>query len=148
MRHWFLIFMIALLPLHGWTSEAMATGMAAGKIQQIYQAKQFQSAINTIATTAHPASDESTFDHHKSALESAQTQADCAGHNSADEAQSGSSGTLHCDSCSACQACHTVALSHTAAALAAVFHPLALPQLAATHFASADTALRHKPPIS
>ena len=145
MRHWFLIFMIALLPLHGWTSEAMATGMATGKIQQIHQAKQFQDAINTIATTEHLASDEATFDYQKPALESAQMQADCAGHNPADETHSSNS---HCDSCSACQACHTVALSHTAAALAAVFHPLALPQLAAAHFASADTAPRQKPPIS
>ena len=148
MRHWFLIFMIALLPLHGWTSEAMATGMATGKIQQIHQAKQFQDAINTIASTAHPASDEATFYHKKSALESVQTQADCAGHDSTDEAQSGHSGNSHCDSCSACQACHTVALSHVAAVLSLIFHPLALPQLAAAHFASADNAPRQKPPIS
>ena len=148
MRHWFLIFMIALLPLHGWTSEAMATGMATGEIQQIHQAKQFKIAINSIATTEHAASDEATFDHHKPALESKKVQADCAGHNSADEAHSSYSGNSHCDSCSACQACHTVALSHTAAVLSLVFHPLALPQLAAPHFASADTALRQKPPIS
>lgn len=139
MRHLFLIFLIALLPLRGWVSDAMATGMAAGQVQQM------QVAINSIATHAHATSAEANFHHETAVPEAAQTLADCAGHGSEENAYAGNS---HCDSCSACQACHTVALSHAAPILSSVFHAFALPHAAADQFASADAALRQKPPIS
>ena len=139
MRHLFLIFLMALLPLRGWVSDAMATGMAAGQVQQM------QIAIKIIATNAHAASEEADFEHEISVPEAAQTLADCAGHGSEENAHAGNS---HCDSCSACQACHTVALSHSAPILSSVFHAFALPHAAADQFASAETALRQKPPIS
>ena len=140
MRHLLLILMIALLPLRGWAGDAMATGMAAGQVQQMQQR---QHATEIIATYAHPESVTAHFYHGPAAPDTGLTGADCAGHGGEDVDAS------HCDTCSACQACHTVALSHSAAiALSTVFQAFSLPHSAADQFASADAALRQKPPIS
>ena len=136
MRRLLLILMIALLPLRGWAGDAMATGMAAGQAQQM---QQMHVATENIATHAHPASAKADFYHETVALP------DCAGHDAGNGDHAGNS---HCDTCSACQACHTVALTHSAPDIAPVFHAFALPYSAADQFASADAALRQKPPIS
>ena len=133
MRRLLLILMIALLPLRGWAGDAMATGMAAGQIAQL------QVATKSIATHAHPAGAKADFYHQMAALP------DCAGHDAGDGDHAGDS---HCNTCSACQACHTVALTHSAPDVAPVSHAFALPYSAADQFASADAALRQKPPIS
>ena len=66
----------------------------------------------------------------------------------------GATASAHCDdtqpgqTCQSCQACHTVAITPVTALLPAAFSTPAVPQAAAIQFASADTALSQKPPIS
>lgn len=139
MRHLILILMIALLPLRGWAGDVMATGMAAEKVQQMQQER---SATESIATQAHPAIDTAGFDHASAVHVATPAVADCAGHGA--EVADAS----HCDTCSACQACHTVAIADSAPAVPPTFQAFAPPQAAAYQFASADAALRQKPPIS
>ena len=136
MRHLLLILMIALLPLRGWAGDAMATGMAAGQVAQM------RVATVNIASQAHAASVTAHFDHETPVSDSVRTVADCAGHGADDTDAS------HCDTCSACQVCHTVALANSTPKLASIFQAFALPHSAADQFASADAALRQKPPIS
>lgn len=142
MRHLLLILMIALLPLRGWVSDAMATGMAAGQVEQLQQR---QVAIKSIAIHAHEVNGKAHLEHEMAVVDVAQTPADCAGHEQESKADAGAS---HCDSCSACQACHTVALSSFSSLQFTAFHAFAAPHAASAQFASADAALRQKPPIS
>ncbi|WP_411878785.1 hypothetical protein [Polaromonas sp. YR568] len=118
--------LIALLPLRGWMGDAMATQMAAGQLQH------HQAQAADPAHAGHPA------------------QTAPAPHDCADPADNGSTHAAggHCESCAACQACHTVALSLAATGLMPVFSALRLASPAADLFASADAALRKKPPIS
>jgi len=138
MRHLFLIFMIALLPLRGWISDAMATGMVATQVQQ-------QIAAKVRVLHAHEAGVQAHQDTETVVSDAAQTVADCSGHASGAEPHAADT---HCDSCSVCQACHTVALSPTATDVTAVFNLSMLPCAAVAQFASAETALGQKPPIS
>jgi len=135
MRHLLFAVLIALLPLRGWVGDAMATQMAAGQLQH----QQKQAAIP--AEHGHEALDTAHDGHH------AETP---ALHDCADQTADGGSHSAdgHCETCAACQACHTVALSLAAANLMPVFSTPTLPRQAADSFASADTALRQKPPIS
>ena len=142
MRHLLVILMIALLPLRGWAGDAMATGMAAGQVAQMQQR---QIATKSIASYADVVSVKADFDHETAVLDAVRTVADCAGHGAEDTDHGGGS---HCDTCSACQACHTVALAHAAHKVSSTFQAFALPQSAVDQFASADAALRQKPPIS
>lgn len=139
MRHLLLILMIALLPLRGWTGDAMATGMAAGQMAQILQG---QIATESVAVHAHAASEEAHFDQDVAVQQASPMAADCAGHG----ADNGDAS--HCDTCSACQACHAVALAQSAPKALCTFQAFSLPRSAADQFASADAALRQKPPIS
>ena len=140
MRYWFFIIMIALLPLRGWVSDAMATNMAAPQVQHTQQI-----ATKAIATHAHDTGAKAHFDHEFVVAEAAPTAADCPGHAFVDEAHAADT---HCESCSVCQACHTVALSPAAAEASAVFNLSTLPCAATAQFASAETALGEKTPIS
>ena len=128
MRHFFLILMIALLPLRGWVSDAMATDMAAAGAQQTQQV-----ATKSMVASLHEAVEKTTL-----------AAADCADHALGAEPHAPDA---HCDSCSACQACHTVALSPEAA-VAAVFNLRTPPRAAVARFASAEAAPGQKPPIS
>lgn len=139
MRHLFFIFMIALLPLRGWVSDAMATGMLATQVQQQ------QTATKIVATHAHEMGTQAHQDAGKLVSDAAQTAADCAGHVSGAEPHTADT---HCDSCSVCQACHTVALSPTGTDVTAVFNLSMLPWAAIAQFTSAETALGEKTPIS
>ena len=139
MRHLLLILMIALLPLRGWAGDAMATGMA---VVQLSQTQQRQIATESIAAHAHAESEKGHFDHETTAPQASPMAADCAGHGADDGDAS------HCDACSACQACHAVALAHSAHKAPSTFQAFSLPHSAADQFASADAALRQKPPIS
>lgn len=140
MRHLFLIFMIALLPLRGWVSDAMATGMLASEVQQHQQ-----TATKKVVTHGHEAGTKAHQDTQTVMAEAAQTAADCSGHASGAEPHAADN---HCESCSVCQACHTVALSPAAAGVTAVFDLRTLPRAAVAQFASAEAALGQKPPIS
>ena len=142
MRHLLLILMIALLPLRGWAGDAMATEMAAGQVAQV---QQMHVATKSIAAKDHAASVKAYFDHETAVPDAVRTVADCAGHGAEDTDHGGGS---HCDTCSACQACHTVALAHAAPNVSSTFQAFSLPHSAADQFASADAALRQKPPIS
>jgi hypothetical protein len=154
MRFLILALMIALLPLRGWVSDAMATGMAASQMGPVH--KQAEVAINLVAINAHHHWDKATFEGKKASfdpqnplLEAKDTQTsatqDCEGHAKTDEVASAGA---HCDSCPACQACHTVALSAPAVDLNLTFSSRSQPRPAAAHFASATAALGQKPPIS
>lgn len=140
MRHLLLALLIALLPLRGWVGDAMATQMAAGQIQhsQIQQ----HGATKTIADHQDGIWAAAHFDHEEVA-EAAEP--DCAGHSTGESTHAADG---HCESCAACQACNTVALSLTGPDLSPAFNALTLPHSAADQFASADAALRQKPPIS
>ena len=140
MRHLFLIIMIALLPLRGWVSDAMATGMAATEVQS----KQ-QIAIKIEANNADDAAAKANFDLETMTTETGLIAADCSDHAFGTHLHTADA---HCDSCSACQACHTVALSPAAAEASAVFNLGTLPRAAAAQFASAEAVLGEKTPIS
>jgi hypothetical protein len=154
MRFFVLALMIALLPLRGWAGEVMATEMASSQIS--HQHEQLDNAIELVAGHAHKQVVSATFEGQKAAfevqkppLEAKDTQSaamhDCEGHGKADETAPADG---HCDLCAACQACHTVALSTAAVSLNLTFSSRTLPRPAATHFASATSALSQKPPIS
>jgi hypothetical protein len=139
MRHLFLVLMIALLPLRGWVGDVMATEMASPR------AAQLQLATEMIAADAHVESNGGHFDHAAMAAGPAQAQPDCAGHGAGDAS---ATADAHCDSCTLCQACHNIALSPAApAALPVLARPAPAHSPLAT-FASADSALGQKPPIS
>jgi len=137
MRHFLLILMIALLPLRGWVSDAMATGMAAAGAQQV--------ATKAMAASLHESVEEANLLLQTEMAQATSAAADCADHALGGELHAPDA---HCDSCSACQACHTVALSPEAAAVAAVFDLRTPPRAAVAQFASAEAALGQKPPIS
>jgi len=151
MRHLLLALLIAVLPLRGWVGDAMATQMAAGQIQHSQsqqhgqQHGQQHSATKMIAEHQDDTLAAAHFDHEEAAAAPQAAGPDCAGHG-AGENTHGADG--HCESCAACQACNAVALSLTVPDRGPVLIPLALSLSAADSFASADAALRQKPPIS
>ena len=141
MRHLFFILMIALLPLRGWVSDAMATGMVTANMQQ-------QSVAMTAPTHAHEAGMQAHQDTQTlvaDTSEIAETMGDCSSHAFGEDQNAGDT---HCNTCSACQACHTVALSTSTGELITTFNPRTLPRAAVTQFVSAERALDQKPPIS
>ena len=120
MRYLIVALMIFLLPLRGWTGDAMATHMAV---------------------TAVSSETGATHTQEKSAL------TDCAGHQGGGQADSSVSDSAKAGTCQVCQACHTVALSSSTGLDSVLF--VAPPPLLVTtaQFTSADTALGQKPPI-
>ena len=120
MRYLVVAFMIFLLPLRGWTGDAMATHMASTSVS---------SATGAAGT------------HEKSAA------TDCAGHAVGEQADLSVSKNTDGETCQACQACHTVALSSSTAIDSVLFVAPSPPLVAAAQFSSADTALGQKPPI-
>jgi hypothetical protein len=136
MRHLLFAVLIALLPLRGWVGDAMATQMAAGKIQ--HQAAQ-------IAAEAGHLHEDMEMAHTGHATETPALH-DCAGQPADGDNSHAADG--HCETCAACQACHTVALTPAAPDLPPYFSASTPPLPVADPFASADAALRQKPPIS
>ena len=149
-----IIFMVTLLPLRGWASEVMATGMASNQIERKHPQPEY--AIKLIASNSHinwatayfygstTNSDAQKPRFEATAAKSTVTS-NCEGHV---EADSTVPADAHCDSCPACQACHTMALSAAAINLNPTFSSRTLPRPAAADFASAIAALGQKPPIS
>jgi len=149
MRRPLFIAMIFLLLLRGWVGDAMATGMAAGHLQQLSPATEF------VAAHAHESRADGHLDHDmamepvESMMHAAATPPDCAGHASGQSSEPLSpESTGHCDSCAACQACNTVALSPVTTRTASLAIPPALAHSPAARFASAVATLGQKPPIS
>ncbi len=138
-----LALMIVLLPLRGWTGDAMATQMASGMAAA--------ATANTPSSHLH-APDAEAAAHHDMAMESPETMLsmhDCAGHAAVAEAvQDDATPASPCGSCEACQACHTIALFHEGSTTPLVQRAPGTSVSAATRFISADTALNQKPPIS
>ncbi|MBX3657482.1 MAG: hypothetical protein KF740_03515 [Ramlibacter sp.] len=134
MRRWFLIVMIALLPLRVWAGDVMASQML---MQQL-------NAINTVANNGHPKRASVALDSEMAAT----PHADCAGHGSAagpgDDAPAG----MDCSTCVACQVCHSLALMALPApqATSGAWHHA--PAGGALAYSSAPVALGFKPPIS
>jgi len=140
MHRLFLIFLIALLPLRGWVSDAMATTMGTQQVQ-----KQPPAATKTIADHTHEVGSKAHLDTEIVMKQALRKAADCASHASGAAPHAADT---HCESCSVCQACHTVALSPAAADTSVVFNLNTLPRAFIAQFASAETALGQKPPIS
>lgn len=138
MRHLFLIIMIVLLPLRGWISDAMATGIVTAQVQQ-------QTASKMVAPHVHEAGMQAHQDTEVVVAAASQTAADCSGHASGVDDHADNT---HCNSCSVCQACHTVVLSPEAADVIIAFNPRTLPRAVVAQFVSAEAALGQKPPIS
>lgn len=138
MRHFFLIFMITLLPVRGWIGDAMATGMVDTQVRQ-------QTAAKVGALHAHEAGVQSHLDAEEVVPDTVQAVADCSAHVFGAELHAAAT---HCESCSVCHACHTVVLSATATDVTAVFNLSMLPCEAVTQFSSAETVLGEKTPIS
>ena len=138
MRHLFFILMIALLPLRGWVSDAMATSMVTAQVQQ-------HGTIKTIATNAHDAWTNAQKDARTAVVDAQQADGDCVEHTAGDVNHEADA---HCNACSACQACHAVALSLVAAHMTTASNPRTLPRAAVAQFVSAERALDQKPPIS
>ncbi|WP_367846304.1 hypothetical protein [Rhodoferax sp. WC2427] len=129
MRRFFLILMIALLPLRGWAGEVMAMDILA----------QHAPAIQKVAAHAHHTVESSTFD--------MEMQADC--HGAAEAAHSDAdASTSHCGTCPLCQMCHTVAAPAPFFAIPTPWLPHAQPTTGPARFASAPAAFALKPPIS
>ena len=133
MRHLILAFMIVLLPLRGWTGDAMATQMASAAV-----------AIESVAAHAQKISATATIGPQSQVMpdchEAVSSQPDTG------KTASHETGNDHCGTCLACQACHTVALLP---ALLEVPAGWVSPQLrpARSAFTSAAAALGQKPPI-
>lgn len=123
-----LTLMIVLLPLRGWTGDAMAVvTMAAG--------------TSTAVSGAHAHSQESATAH------------DCHGLDAADANGAGASpepDQVHdvCAACALCQICHAVALTQPAADAAAFFATGAQPRSALPADLSATPLPGFKPPIA
>lgn len=130
MRHWFLILMIALLPLRGWAGDMMASHALGQRIAA------------ATSVSAAPA-----------VLKSAETPVmhdDCPGHAAKpaapDVAPAGVASD--CGNCTACQVCHSVAMTVSVVPPVLPAAPHARPLQAGVPFASAEPVPGIKPPIS
>ena len=121
MARLFILFLIALLPLRGWTAERMV----------------FQMERGTPVVVLSQAADNAMSD-------------DCALHMqmaSGHAAKDTAHGSDH-KGCQSCQLCMPLAGLHSAAALAVATIPQVLPLMRSSRFVSADPAQGVKPPIS
>ena len=140
MRHLFIAFLIALLPLRSWVSDAMATTMSAYPADSTLQV-----ATKMVASDVYQSGIKDHTNPESTAPAAIQAAVNCAEHATTADVYEAD---LHCDSCSACQTCHAVALCPSTADVAAVFSLNTLPRTAAAQFSSASTAFGEKPPIS
>ena len=173
MRFVLFALMIVLLPLRGWMSDAMATSMAVAELAAPSHAlhaikSRAEQVTNTAANgvfngktevlTGHeharqPSADASAGDSVSVSVSvsgnhrvenAAVTTPDCVGHTGGSEAATSDA----CGVCAACVACHLSALQPCAVMAQLFSLPSPTPLLARQGFASADTALNQKPPIS
>jgi hypothetical protein len=126
MRHWFLVLMIALLPLRGWVGDAMAVEMLV------------QPAHATMAMSGHGADHASD---HGAGLHAEQAQCACDEHAAAAEDKADHQ---H----SACDVCNVPALAMAFAGLQTPASAYAQLAVMAEPFASSEAQRGIKPPIS
>ena len=131
MRRWFILIMIALLPIRGWVGDVMAADMVT---QRIASVAQIPLQVQQPADAA------------------ADSHADCHGKAAADNPASQPAGdsktaTVDCGNCTSCQVCHSVAMAPKALANPVAPAHSAAPSPRRTHFASAEPARGFKPPI-
>ena len=130
MLRWFLMLMIALLPLRGWVGSAMAHEPGTGVTM----------AVQAHVAQAHAADAD------------AAAHEDCMGHEAAapaaDAAPESDSAGFACPTCADCQACSAVGLATAAASLIPLSFDRPQPAAPVVGFASADPAPGFKPPIS
>jgi MinD superfamily P-loop ATPase len=119
MRVVFLILLMVLTPLRGWTNDVMATRMASP----------LPAASQAAVTEAHT---------HCEEMAAADAQAAPA---------SPAQKSLHCDNCSFCQMCFAVAMPVTLALAPQLAGHHTPPALQEEPFRSAALSLGHKPPI-
>jgi hypothetical protein len=144
MRFFVLVLMMVLLPLRGWTGDAMATDMAvSAAAQQMHQTATAEKADAHLGHEGH--SDHAA---HEAQSEVTTNTADCLSHADCDQTHNAGHSAGHCESCSACQACHNVALLVGSDELKPRLNSLWTSTKAADPFASADAAHDQKPPIS
>ena len=132
MRRWFILIMIALLPIRGWVGDVMAADMVTQRLATLAQ-----------VTVMAPQPADATADPH----------ADCHGKAAAHSPASPPAGhsdmaVTDCGNCTSCQVCHSVAMVMAPGVAAVAPAHSAAPTLRGTHFASAEPARGFKPPIS
>ncbi len=132
MRRWFILIMIALLPIRGWVGDVMAADMVTQRMAAAAQ-------VPVQAQQPAPAA--------------ADSHADCHGNAAADSPASQPAGDSNtaaadCGNCTSCQVCHAVAMAVTPGVDPVAPAHSAAPPLRGTHFASAEPARGFKPPIS
>jgi hypothetical protein len=131
MVRWWLILMMALLPLHGWAGAAMSSAPGHEAPGPVHAAAPAHGL-----TDADPgAADPDCLEH-----------APAAHHHGAGTQTS--TGTGSCPTCPTCHACSPAALVAAITAAAAEGFGAPRPQRDHSRFASADRAPGFKPPIS
>ena len=137
MRHLLLVLMIALLPVRGWMSNAMAVNMA---MQQVSVAQNSTKGAMPVSDTNAASATAATMP--ADCPMSAQNQDE----KSAEGKQPGDTASLcNCDSCELCLALATVTLPTLTIA---AFTAYAEPPSHGIRFSSAERVFSLKPPIS
>jgi hypothetical protein len=151
MRFFMLAVMMVLLPLRGWTGDAMATEMALNSaLQQMHLTVAAPEKADARPGHQGHQNQEGHGDHaaHEATLHLSANTPDYLSHANCDQTHGAGHNAGHCESCSACQACHNVALLVDSDELKPRLNTLWTPTGAADPFASADAAPDQKPPIS
>jgi hypothetical protein len=148
MRYLVLALMMVLLPLRGWTGDAMATDMAvkitSQKIHQTASVPQ-QAGLHDEHHSHEGSRDQATPD---APIYASADTADCLSHAACDQSHDAKHNAVTCESCSACQTCHNVALLVSSDELKPRLNTRWMPYGEADPFASAIAAPDQKPPIS
>ncbi len=126
MRHWFLVLLIALLPLRSGLADAMAAGLLCPP------------AASTHVMAGMGDDEHQQHQQHDQHGDGHQMDAPAAASDSACQ-----DGSL----CSACQICHSAAITSAELPNLLPVQPHAAPPAALGGFASAEHALALKPPI-
>jgi hypothetical protein len=124
MRHWFLVLLIALLPLRSGLADAMAAGLLCPPPASVH-------VMVDMGTDEHQQHQQHGDGHQMDAPSQHTTASPCH------------DGSL----CSACQICHSAAVVPTELAPLLSEQARAAPSAALGGFASAERALVLKPPI-
>ena len=126
MRRFFVIILIATLPLRAWAGDMMAVGMMAKNVNMPVAAH--------LPCAEHDAGESGALQQSPDSTEASDA--------------SEVSPSAHCDTCVACQICHSVALASPAILQAPAVTTPAQPASRSARFASALLAIGLKPPIS
>lgn len=120
MRRFFIVLMIALLPLRSWAGDVMTVEMAVGQLAGVVQ---------TASKTTSDCHGQNSTASNADSVDDSATDA-------------------RCDTCGTCQLCHSVALADFSFSDLASLTTPSLLFSDSTGFASAPRALSLKPPIS